>query len=817
LVELRMFSAALARAVASSPVMQQGPGRPRFAEYACIGLVACSMLMHEILLTRVCALRMHFHFAFLVISNCLLGLGAAGSVLTAHQARFRAAPGLWLGRFSCGYLVALVLTYGFLLSIPMPRDLTVANTSHVLVLLAFNAIGAVPFFFSGLVIGFLLSTFAPDADRLYAVDLVGAGLGCLFCPLLLPLVGGGGVFIASSLLALIACVAVLHARYAGRALAVGGVLLLVGLALLPTFDRIAPVPAKPEFDPRRGRLDPGMVSSVWTANSRIDLQRRPGCNAPIFMLGTYAKGRLPKECSEIAQDATANTTISNFSQYPEDLEILRGSMYSAAYRLRPGGKVLVIGLGGGNDVWAAKLNGASSVRAIELNWPIVDIHKRVLRRYSERLVSDPSVQMVVDEGRSALMRDPGRYDVVQMTGIDTWTALASGAYVLAENYLYTQEAIASMYRHLEPGGIIQISRFAAVLEALRLMSNIHAALRSLGVEHVERSISVLGTDDVMMSVQIKKGAFTPEELASTERFAKEHGIHLLYTPARPLQSMIDTFLRSPDKDGFIARFPGKITPTEDDSPYFFNFARWDDPIGSLKGISDIPSVSQGNPFMLFAQLLLSALLSAVLIVWPLLRTRELPPRGTLGLLGYFSALGMGFILLEIAVIQKLTLLLGQPIFSLTVTLFSLLVFTGLGSLLFARRLLESRAIWLVPAGIVLYVALFNLGSGALVSAVIGAQLPVRITVAVLALAPIGVLLGIPFAHGLRVTSTLAPNLTPWAWAINGCLSVIGSILSVIVSMNFGFAVVLWCAAAVYALGFVALHLATRAVRPPAGQ
>ena len=795
--------------MASSPVMQ-GPARPRFAEFACIGLVACSMLMHEILLTRVCALRMHFHFAFLVISNCLLGLGAAGSVLTAQQAKFRAAPQLWLGRFSCGYLAALVLTYGFLLWIPLPRDLTVANSAHLFLLSAFNLVGAVPFFFSGLVIGFLLSTFAPDADRLYAVDLLGAGLGCLLCPMLLPSIGGGGVFVASCLLALLACVAVLYSRHGTRALAAGGLLLVVGLVLLPSFDRMAPVPAKPEFDPRRRPIV--ALDSVWTANSRIDLQHREGCDAPFFMLGARVKGRLPHECREIAQDATASTTISNFTQHPEDLELLQGSMYSAAYRLKPGAKVLVIGLGGGNDVWAAKINGARSVRAIELNWPIVDIHRRVLRHYSDRLVRDPSVQMVVDEGRSALMRDPGRYDVVQMTGIDTWTALASGAYVLAENYLYTQQAIASMYEHLEPGGIIQISRFAAVLEALRLMSNIHAALRSLGVEHVERSVSVLGTSDFMMSVQIKKGAFTPEELASTARFAAENGIHALYTPDHPLDNLADAFLRSPDKDGFIAKFPGKITPTQDDSPYFFNFAKWQDPIGSLQGISDVPSVSQGNPFMLFAQLLLSALLSVVLIVWPLLRTRELPRRGTLGLLGYFSALGMGFILLEIAMIQKLTLLLGQPIFSLTVTLFSLLVFTGLGSLFFAGRLLGSRAIWLVPAGIVLYIALFNLFSGALVHAVIGAQLPARIATAVLVLAPIGVLLGIPFAHGLRVTNTIAPSLTPWAWAINGCLSVIGSILSVIVSMNFGFAAVLWCAAGVYVLGFAALARATRAGR-----
>ena len=281
-------------------------------------------------------------------------------------------------------------------------------------------------------------------------------------------------------------------------------------------------------------------------------------------------------------------------------------------------------------------------------------------------------------------------------------------------------------------------------------------------------------------------------------------------PRQQLPSLVDGFLRDPDKRAYIETFPGNISPTRDDSPYFFNFAKWQHPIDSIARISDVPSISQGNPFFLFAQLLLSVVLSAALILAPLRRTQQQPVRGRLALLGYFSALGMGFILLEIAIIQKLTLLLGQPIYSLTVTLFSLLIFTGLGSLFFAGRFTGTRSIWLVPAGIVLYVAAFNFGSGTLVDAVIGSELPVRVATAVLVLAPLGVLLGIPFAYGLRVTDELAPSLTPWAWAINGCLSVIGSILSVIVSMNFGFSSVLWLAAGVYLLGFSALARARRA-------
>jgi hypothetical protein len=315
----------------------------------------------------------------------------------------------------------------------------------------------------------------------------------------------------------------------------------------------------------------------------------------------------------------------------------------------------------------------------------------------------------------------------------------------------------------------------------------------------------------MMSIQIKKGVFTPAEQQSMHQFAENNGMLLVYLPSRPVPGFIDDFLRAPDKQRLIEAFPEDISPTSDDRPYFFNFTKWRHPIESIRRIGDIPAVSQGNPFFLLSQLLLSIVLSAALILWPLRRQARAPGPGALRLLAYFSSLGIGFISVEIALLQKLTLLLGQPVFSLTVTLFSLLVFTGLGSLKLAPRFQPgSRAIWIVPVAIVGYIALFNLVSGSVVNAAIAAALPWRIAVAVSMLAPLGLLLGVPFAYGLRVCHAYDPQLIPWAWAINGCLSVVGSILTVVISMNFGFSIVLWSACVVYALGFACLRPPLRA-------
>jgi hypothetical protein len=795
----------------------------RFApyKYAAIGLISCSMLMHEILLTRICGLRLYFHFAFLVISNCLLGLGASGTVLTLYQDQWKGEERRQLGRFGVAYLVTLVASYVFLLEYPVPAELDLGTLPHLLTFTAYNLGGAVPFFFGGLVVGMLLTFNPVEVDRLYAVDLVGAGIGCATCPLLLPLVGAGGVFVVSALLGLVAIVVVLAERHGRRALLIGGLLAAAGLSVLPILDQEYPVPSKGYIDfiraieAAKGKTDP---YSVWTANSRIDLLTPPDTSrSATFGRGTNEKGLPPHpEFRGIAQDASAGTVLVNFSDHPESLALLGRTTYSAAFRLKERPQVFIIGLGGGNDAWAAKVNGASHVKAVELNWPIVEIHREVMHEFSRVLVDDPSVEIVVGEGRSELMRDDRKYDVIQMSGVDTWTALASGAYVLAENYLYTREAIALMYDHLAVDGILQITRFAETMEALRLTSNIHAALESKGVRRLAPSIMAVAAPDKVLAVLVKKGVFSEAEERSFVDWTKLAGLDVWFSPRSKGHPHLTTFILSNDKARLIRDFPRDISPTTDDQPYFFSFTRWDQVFESKDLATELPSVSQGNPFFILTQLLVSGLLSVGLIFLPLARRTTIPKKGAYGFLGYFASLGLGFIFIEIAAMQKLTLFLGQPVYSITVTLFCLLVFTGLGSLFFARRIpVDGSRVWLIPGAVVASVALFVLVTPWMVKELIGLSLFARVCVVALLLAPIGLSLGVPFAFGIRAVSRTNPELLPWAWAINGCFSVCGSILTVVISMNFGFQVVLWTACAVYALGFAALAATRRGTAMPA--
>jgi hypothetical protein len=313
------------------------------------------------------------------------------------------------------------------------------------------------------------------------------------------------------------------------------------------------------------------------------------------------------------------------------------------------------------------------------------------------------------------------------------------------------------------------------------------------------------TGDVLMAFLLKKGAFTPAEVDSTLHYLADNGIFPVYLPGYRTGNAVEEFVKAEDKQAFIDRYPRDISPTEDDRPYFFNFARWSAPWKSRELAAEPPPVSQGNPFLILAQLGLAIVLSAGLIAAPLWRRPAARRAGTGRFLGYFAGVGLGFIMIEIGMMQKLTVFLGHPIYSITVTLASVLFFAGLGSLVSERwfRTTPARAAW-VPVGIAACVGAFLLAWPALFAALVGLPLVGRVALAVAILAPLSLLLGVPFAYGIRRLREEGPEIVPWAWAVNGCASVVGSIATVILSMTLGFAATLGLAVGIYALAFASL-------------
>jgi predicted membrane-bound spermidine synthase len=789
---------------------------PRYA-YAVIALLSGSLLAYEVLLTRVCALRLHFHFGFLIVSNCLLGIGASGTLLTATERRWRARPRTWIWRSSGLYVMSLVIVWWLLQELRVPDGLFLETARNAGSFALFNMVAAVPFFVGGAAVGLLLSAYAARVHAVYAWDLIGAGAGCIAIPLLLWQVGAGGCFLLVCVLGLVAFAVAAPPNIRRYSVGAAALSATVCLALLTTFDAATPIPGKGYLDltddVRRALWADNVVYQKWSANSRIDVLKLRPTERFMFCRGSRTLHLPLPDQKLILQDGSAGTLLSNFSGEPEKLEALRRSLYSLSVSQLKEPRVLVIGMGGGNDVWAAKIHGAKSIRAIELNQAIIDVHHEVAPDFSRALLDDPSIEVVVDEGRSALIRDERHYDLIQMTGIDTWTSLTSGAYILAENYLYTSEALAQMLARLDDGGVLQIIRMSAEMETLRLVSNLDAALG--GTTDLSNAVIAFSTRDILTALVYKKGGFKPQEVESLLNKARRDGFDAVYVPGWQRGTVVERFIRSSDKASFIAEFPRDISPTTDDRPYFFNFTRWNDPLGSAEFIDEVASVSQGNPLFILVQLGVSSLLATLFIVTPLVllrrkrRSEAIAPTSTTPVwrwLAFFGAIGAGFIAIEIALMQKLTLVLGQPLYSIVVTLATILIATGVGSWLSERWLADRPKSHMLGIALLLatMVAAWVALGPTIVDAIVVLPITARLLAAAALVAPMGVLLGVPFAHGIRMIRQHDPSLIPWAWAVNGSATVVGSTATVILSMNAGFNIVMIVAAGIYLLAFIAL-------------
>ena len=453
--------------------------------------------------------------------------------------------------------------------------------------------------------------------------------------------------------------------------------------------------------------------------------------------------------------------------------------------------MLVIGFGGGDDVWAARHQGIRTIDAVDLNAPVLAAHTTVRPAWSSGLLSDENINMEVAEGRNTLMRTTQRYDLVQLTGIDTWTALTSGAYMLAENHLYTTEAFGEMLDRLEPDGVLQITRMAAEMEALRVLVQLRKAQSERFSTEFKDACIVVGSADHQMTTLVQPNGFSETEIARITTWAESSSLRLHYVPGRPIDGLIQQFVLDPNPDDFVNAFPRNIRPTTDDSPYFFQFTRWTKPTVAAQTIREPTYISQGNPLFILAQLLWAIAVAGILLFSPLVG-RERPTTSTITA---FAALGMGYIMIELALMQKLTLFLGHPMRALTVTLATMLIASGLGAL-YSPRVGKLPWIWGVTA---CFAAAFWFGLPVLLEQSVAWPVWARSLAAAAIIAPVAFVMGVPFAWLLV---RIPAKQVPWAWATNALFTVIGAQLVIVSSMTIGFDFTLICGVLAYAPAFI---------------
>lgn len=758
-----------------------------------IALPSFSALLLELAMTRLFSVVLFYHFAFLAISIALLGLGAGGVLAHLGKAQLKAFPTRTIGAFTSGLSAVLVpVVLVIVLHVPVSLRLTGGN---FLRLTAIYTCTAVPFFLTGLLLSVVFAREPHRISRMYGADLMGGALACLAVVPLLNWLGGPNAILFSSLVAAFAAVIWSPTAFF-RKISLGvccAVVLLIALNASRSF--IDVVWAK-------GHRLKNVEFSRWNAISRVEVDRGPDGSRRVVI------------------DADASTYIMNAdpskwegSAWQQNLMTSPPAIVNV---LRPHGDYAIIGPGGGPDVLRAVANGSRSVTGIEIN-PIIanTVMRRLYADFAYHLYERPGVDVRVGDGRSFIRNVDRKFDVVQMTLVDTWASTAAGAFALSENNLYTVQAFKEYFDHLKPDGILSITRweFSQPREALRVASVAIKALHELGIRDVAAHFMVISQDQltedgIHVGVLAKKSAFTADEEAAVAQHLRSHPpLRLLYAPSQPDLSIpgaapFANLIKSNNPTQFSRAYAYNVSPVTDDAPFFFFTMK---PGRVVPGIGDRHAMDW--KVNLGVAVLLMLLVISVLAVLAFLIVPLLALKGTAkhaGSLLYFVAVGLGYILVEVTFIQRFVLFLGYPTYALTVVVFLLLLSSGAGSIASGKWIDATQRIWL-PLGSILGAILVYVGLlPHILERSVGAPFPEKLVISGLVLIPLGFLMGMPFPVGLRALSRPQSdeNSIEWAWAMNAASSVLGSVLAIIIAILFGLNVTLACGAAAYLLALL---------------
>jgi spermidine synthase len=803
-----------------------------------IALSSFSTLLLELALTRLFSVVLFYHFAFLSISIALLGLGAGGVFAYLFRRQIAQNETRRLAALlSFGNAMLVVAGLHIILHIPVSLELSWSNFGRLTII---YLAAAVPFFFTGLLFSVVFARETHLITRLYGADLAGGALACLALVPLLNWIGGpNAVLFSAFAMAVSGCVWAPSGamRKAGM---IGAAALAALIAVNNYTSMIDVIYAKGE---RRDKST-GVEYVRWNAISRVEVDGHSNGSKNIVI------------------DADAGTAIMNVAPHAWQGTDWEKNLMSTAPSLpnvlRPRGDFAIIGPGGGVDVLRAVASGSPSVTGIEINPIIVN---RIMRgRYADyayHLYDQPEVHIHVSDGRSFVRNSLDRFDVLQMTLVDTWASTAAGAFALSENNLYTVEAFREYFEHLKPDGMIAITRweFHQPREALRVVSVAMDALHKMGVSDPARHFMVvsegeLDADGIPVIVLAKRSPFTAGEEQSVQADLDSHpSLDALYLPSQPKSNPFSALIAGNDPYAFARSYAYNVAPVTDNAPFFFFTLKTGQVLNEESLQQGIDWKVNLGVVVLGMVLVISVVAVLAFLIIPMLLGGGPPGSAVSGPVSawtgtaralsllYFVAIGLGYILVEIAFIQRFVLFLGHPTYALTVVIFLLLLSSGAGSLA-SRRWLSSTsrcsyALMFIAAAVLLYVAALP----PILATLVGLPFPAKLAISSLVLVPLGFAMGMPFPTGLRALAAwghppasassgttsaeaqelVAPsgaspdNCVEWAWAMNAASSVLGSVLAMLIAIHFGMGVALTCGAAAY-LAALALLPSLRRVR-----
>ena len=756
-------------------------------DHVAIFLLSFTVLVFQIALTRVLSVVVWYHFAFLTIALVMLGLGAPGAWFATMRRPLRLLPPVLLASgITVPLAVVLIVQHGSTL---LHEGATLAIM--LCALPAMLALGA------GICL-LLMKASGPGIQRMYGIDLLGACLGAVAIIPLLHRVPTPELAAACGFLPLLAAL-----QY-GRVWCACAAVLAAILSMVMGTTTWLHVTRSKSFD--EALVAP--VFEKWTPTARLtvfdDTLLRCSGHAAGFAWGRGSKTPAdlpPVRQYWLEQDASAGTPITAFDGDTGKIPHLDFDVTTVGYQLRPPRRVAILGAGGGRDILTALRAGSTDIDAVELNAHTIAAVSETFGHVSGDVYHRPGVHAIANEGRSHLTQTTDRFDLIQISLIDSWAASAAGAFALAENNLYTVEAYRLYFDRLSERGLLSTSRWLGETPRLLLLGR--AALSAAGFVLPERHMMLVSGGGVA-TVLIGKAAFTGDDVVRLRQIADQRGFVIHY-PVQPdhagTPGMVDVI---EGRNEVLADQGLLVEPPTDDRPYFFHVVSpfrnadfLDRDALELIGVS----VNLSSTKVLRSAMFLVSLLAGLLFLLPFLRAAvrrrggDDPVTGPRTLLRsslFFAAIGAGFMLLENMLVQHFVLYLGHPSYATTVILASLLAGMGVGAMnanVVGVHGLARRG-WLVPIALAVVVTAMP----HLFASTLGLSLGARIAISTALLVPLGLVLGTFFPLGMLRFSDAHK---PWHWAINGVFGVVASVLSLALSMEFGFLFVGRLAAAIY--------------------
>ncbi len=846
-----------------------------------VTLISAATLAVQVLQTRLFSVMLWHHLTYMVVTITLLGFAAGGSLLAAFPRIGRAQGDPRLPISCCCSLFAITMVAAFSILAHSNLDtLDIEKDRSKYFFLFLNyAYLIVPFLFSGMAVAIALQQYPAKIHRTYFWNLLGSGAGAfLFVLLVRPLTGPGALFLFASLGGVAGLCALCGARafWPARILAILALAIWpLSLALPSAAHELVPVePARSKAqnlfgkfftavadhmhseDPDYPLPDESLRTTQWTPLCRLDTLPVPK-PARQAELDRSDPKQSPRAQVHVFQDGDAPTVIWSktlAAEHPYDRHF-----YGLGYRLVDRPRVLIIGPGGGNDVETALHYQAASVTAVDINGDTLALVQGRFKDFTGDIYGRPGVRAVHSEGRSFLRREGGEYDLLQMSGTDTYAALSSGSYIFSESYLYTVEAFTDFFEHMADDGVISVIRFRfdPPRETLKLVATAATALKLRGIEDPSRHFIVVNQTDAQAQelakallassedprvkglvedfaqyakepmrysvTLMRKQPFTADDVTRIEQAlgpmnpgpAGEVGIvhHELYyaagareeTPTNEYTRLLSAMASGDASTAtFHEDYEYDTKPATDDRPFFFNFHSWNDVklFGSSSdaGYEALTGSEPIGLYILAALILQTAIATLLLVILPLFRLGFSASAGNfsrLRVFTYFLALGLAYLLVEITTIQRFVLYLGHPTYSLTVGLASFLIFSGLGSAWAGSRGAGRRTATIAALVVVVLLLAHAMLLPTLLVATLDLGEGLRIGLTMLTIAPVAFAMGIPFPTGLRALEGEAASLVPWAFGVNGAASVLASILSIVIGMEAGFTTVFMVAAALY--------------------